>query len=703
MVPDGHPQFKPLLALLGEFTDNVSDLASLRIQRDTAKKNLEKQETEYIKWRKQYVSFPPLAEQQEKNRAVAQKNFEDLDKQLKQRAGSRDKLAEALAMSVISNRGDSRGGQSGEVEGERVLFLEQELGFWKSQTLEIQDKWKQSATKIGQIHSIQSSQAKLQNQIMDLSHKIDKVSSSTTDSSFVNLEKQISRLQERLGLVQDRVDDIPNLKLDYSKSKQDLRDLQNQVNAQADTLKELKGAVYGENDDKGVIDVMTNMEEDLDKMRTAMKTANDELHEFQTELHKFGGRVAVVERGTSRRLTPQPVTAVARYDDTELRSALESIKQEMGSNKEQFASLKDEVADLDNGLTMLRGEQDGKDELVGSAIDGLNASISQLNETVKSHRSEVDAIIGRISTSVSTLEARSSTPVVASNPPTPQALTNGAAWKPEDPAIKRIHQTLGQHLATLKRHQDTITVVERAWQALDGRFNTLTTDRLVQNMVHQMSQMYPHAANLQAELELGKRRDEELRKDFGEMASKIFPLSTRISNLEQFNQEHQPKDLNEMLATLSKDIITNGTHTKHELASVTQRIDSVDSSLKTQSSQLREALDSVRNDVKALSSDVEDIQSAAAVELGSLAAQVERLNDHCGLIAAPVTVDDRSVNADPAPASASAPAVVNQDLANTQTTTVGNENERSLPTGTEPRMKCFLKKKRKRVVESESE
>jgi len=506
IAPDASAQMSRLLAVLGEFTNHVSDMASVTMQRENAKKQLAKKAAEYDKWRKQHASFPPLAEQQEKERASAQIEFEELDRKLKQHIGARDKLAQAIAMSVVSNRSGGGGGGGGG-ESERVQYLERELEVTRTDIQGMKTKLKQASTEYGQIHGIQSKHASIQNQIVDLNHKLDgivaglnsrPIVSSTSDNSIINIDKQISKLQGKLVMIQERVDDIPNLKLDVSKSKQEVRDLSFSVNAQVNSLQELKGTILGEKDDKGLIDIIATVEEDVDKLRGALTTTNEDLDNFQSELHKFNGRLATLERGSSRRQTPQPATAITKYDDTELRSGITFMKEE--------------VADLQSGLVTLRREQEEKDELVGDEIDAITKSTSKLDEAVQTNRSDMEAAINRINASLSSLQARPSPPAAVSNSPTPQPLMNGT-WKPDDAVGKKIQETLKQHRHVLDRQRETISMLERAWQNLDGRFNSLTTDQLAQNMVHQMSEMYPYAANVQVELDLAKQRHENLRQN----------------------------------------------------------------------------------------------------------------------------------------------------------------------------------------------
>ena len=604
-----------LLAVLSDFTDHVSDMASVNVRRENIKKQLVKQEAEYVKWRKQHASFPPLAEQQEKNRASAQKEFEELDKKMKQHIKNRDELARAIAISVISERSESESG--------RVQFLENELGNTRSEVHGLRAELNQAASEYGQIRALQRDYAKTQNSIADLNQKLGKMMAGSTaqppvattcdGSSIITLEKQISKLQERLAMILSRVDDIPNLKLDLSKSKQEVRDLNNSINVQADGLRELKETIMGENDDKGLIDVIATVEEDVEKIRGALTTVNEELGDLHSEVHKLGGRMVTVERGIPRRETPQPAPGVPKRDDTELWSALEAIKKE--------------VADVQSGLTLLRGEQEEKDELVGGSIDAIESSTSKLDEAVRTNRSDMEAAISRINSSISTLQARASTPATASNPPTPQALTNGA-WKPDE--IKKIHDALKQHRHALDRQRGTNTCLEGAWQSLEDRFNGLTTDRLGQNMVHQMSVMYPYAANTQKEFDLARQRDEQLRQDLDGLFNDMAQLQTLVADISLSNSsEEQLKGLQQRVDNLSGDIETIRTQPPNS---------GIENGVS-----LRESLNSLATEVDDLTLRADDVRDRTAAELASHSLQIERLNEHCGIEAAETQTADAGV------------------------------------------------------------
>lgn len=653
-APDPTAQMERLLAVLGDFTDHVSSMASIHVQRDIAKKHLARQEAEFLKWRKQHESFPPLAEQQEKTRTTAQKEFDELDKKLKQHVKSRDQLAKAIAVSVISNQSEGGG------ESARVHALENQLETTRTGIQRLRADVNQGSSEYGQIHAVQRDCKKNKDRIADMDIKLGRLMATPdrlpvappAENSTINLEKQLSKLQEKLSLLQDRVDDIPNLKLDLSKSKQEVRDLNSLVNVQVgglrelkdtvngqvdslrelrgtaadlkgtfeelkDTVVQLKGTVVGEADEKGLIDVIASVEEDLEKYRAAMTTMNEELNGFHDKLHKFGGNIATIERGTSRRQTPQLVAPMTKYDDSEIRSGLEAIKAEM--------------TDFQNDLTTHRREQEDKDELVAADIDAINTSASKLDDTVRTNRDDLEATIARINASISTLQARASTPVAVVNPPTPATLTNSAT-KFDDAINKKFQDTLMQHRQALERHRENIVALERAYQHLDDRFNNLTTDRLAQNMVHQMSEMYPYAANVQAEIDLAKKRDEQLRQSFTGLFARVAQLDKLISDTplsispDQFNAFHKRLD------TLAAEIenMRMQANTKHE--DLHNRINGVDWSLQKQTPRLRDWIASLRKDLGALSSHVDEWGSKAAADLGNVGMQVNRLNEHCGLV-----------------------------------------------------------------------
>ncbi|KAI9871408.1 MAG: hypothetical protein M1830_002947 [Pleopsidium flavum] len=701
VAPEALAQMSRLLAVLGEFTDHVSDMASVTVQRDNAKKQLAKKAAEYNKWRKQHASFPPLAEQQEKERASAQNEFEELDRKLKQHVKSRDKLAQAIAMSVVSNRSNDDGGGG----NERVQHLERELEAVRSEIQGMRTKLHQASAEYGQIHSIQSKHTSIQNQLVDLNKKLERVaagsnprpvSSFASDNTIINIDKQVSKLQEKLVKVQERVDDIPNLKLDVSKSKQETRDLSSVVNTQVDSLQELKGTVIGEKDDKGLIDIIATVEEDVDKLRGALTTSNEDLDTFQSELHKSNGRIATLERASSRRQTPQPGIATTKFDDTELRSAL--------------AIVKEEVTALQCDVTALRHEQEEKDGLVGDEIDTINKSTSRLDNSVRTNRNDFEAAISRINASISSLQARPSPPPAISNSPIPQPLMNGA-WKPDDAVGKKIQETLKQHRQALERHRETISMLERAWQNLDGRFNSLTTDTLAQNMVHQMSEMYPYAANVQVEIDLAKQRDDHLRQRIQEIAGKVDKASLAVSDVPVSENPKEQSGISreqvfgfqKQIDTISEDIKTIRKNANSHSTAVANRVDTVDATVRTQMPLLNEGFEPLKKDVNALSSRVDDIHTTMATELGILTVQVEKLNEHCGIAdaedAIPSSLPEQAPVTNTGVTNPTAPAAVASSAAPDVEVI---DDEDVLPTGM--RRKYLLKKKkRKRAEESESE
>lgn len=716
--PDATNQMERLLAVLGDFTDHVSSMASIHVQRDNAKKHLATQEAEFIKWRKQHVSFPPLAEQQEKNRANAQKELDDLDRNLKQHVKSRDQLAKAIAMSVISNQSEGRG------ESARVHLLEKELESTRSEIQKLRADVNQASPEYDQIYAVQRDFTKSQNRIADIESKLGRIMATSArppvaspgENSTIHFEKQMGKLQEKLNMLQDRVDDIQTLKLDLSKSKQEVRDLNSFVNVQVDGLRELKGTVngqvdslreledtvvalkgtvVGEADDKGLIDVITSVEEDLDKHRAAMTAMNEELNGFQEELYKFGHRIATLDRGTSRRQTPQ-LAPTTKYDDSDIRSGLEAIKAEMTEFQTEVATV--------------RREQEEKDELVAADIDAISNSACELNETVQTNRTEVEAAINQINASISTLQVRVASPVTSSNPPTPISLTK-VAGKSDDMVSKKIKEAL-KH--TLESHRDNISAHERAIQHLDDRFNNLTTDRLAQNMVHQMSQMYPYAANVQAEFELVKKRDEQIRHNFSCLCTKVGQLDKVVSDGRSPISPEQLSALQMRLDMLSEEFkaIRTSSETEHE--ATTNRINGIDQTVQIQTPQLRENISSLRKEVGALSAHIDNWGNQTLTDLGNVGIQVERLNEHCGLmferqgggsntatlqqkLAMQPKLATSAANDDDVAGTPSGAAAV----ASASTADVETGDEDVLPAGMRMRRKYLKTKKRRRVEEEE--
>lgn len=717
---DATVQMERLLAVLGDFTDHVSSMASIHVQRDNVKKHLAMQEAEFIKWRKQHIIFPPLAEQQETNRAKAQKEFDDLDKKLKQHVKSRDQLAKAIAMSVISNQSEGGGESAG------VHFLEKELETTRSDIQMLRAEMNQASLDLGLVYAVQRDAKKSQKRIADMDSKLGMLLA--TSAKPPAEEKQFIKLQEKLSMLQDRVDDIPNLKLDLSKSKQEVRDLNSLVNVQVDGLQELKdtvsgqvgslqglentvtelkstfvalkGTVVGEPDDKGLIDVIATVEEDLGKHRAAMTTMNEELNVFQDELHNFGGRIATVERGTSRRQTSQLATTMTTYDDSEVRSGLEAMKAEMTEFQTELASV--------------RREQEDKDELVAADIDAINNSASELREIVQTNRTEVEAAISRINASISTLQAQATTPVTVSIPPTPVSLANGSG-KLDDAAIQKIQGILKQHRVIYERQLDSISSLDRAIQHLDERFNNLTTDQLARNMVHQMSQMYPYAANVQAEFELFKKRDEQLRLNSNVLFTRLAQLDTIVTNTLSSISPEQLSTLQKRLDTLSEEIKSVRTHANTEHEAITDRINGIDVALQTQTPQLRENISSLRKEVGALSTHVDSWGNKTLTDLGNVGIQVERLNEHCGLLFEPqeagpntatmqqkLSMQQRLITSAANDDGVAGPLSVAAPIAAASTADdVEAGDEDVLPAGMRMRRKYLKTKKRRRVEESE--
>lgn len=100
--PDRPEIYNEVLACLVQFQQQVTEGAALSFEREKAKKLCEQREEEYEKFESHHANYPPILEQQTKEKSKARKNFDAVIRKVALNQAEMQRSMESLALRIIS-------------------------------------------------------------------------------------------------------------------------------------------------------------------------------------------------------------------------------------------------------------------------------------------------------------------------------------------------------------------------------------------------------------------------------------------------------------------------------------------------------------------------------------------------------------------------------------------------------------------------
>ncbi|KAI9778415.1 MAG: hypothetical protein M1835_004928 [Candelina submexicana] len=627
-------QVDQLIVMLSKFSNHVAEMASQTYQRDVARKRQAKLADEYTKNVKFHGAFRGLAEQQESSKLSAQNETERLDEKLREQARNVDSIARAIVDGILSatnrnnngyesSRSDSDTNRrlQGDFLGTKALVKEAKAAVSESKILLSEAK----TEKVELSRTVQANKKEIEGLRRDIANPPNPY------NRLKALEDQIQLINKRL----DDVSDIPSLRGEVDRIRKQATALAKRADDTSNSLRKLDIFIHGEEGNEGkdsllscvvqTDDAIEHFKGELGKAEEQLSGFHSNLSEFESKLGEADARISTLEN-PGRRSTPTKADSVQGSlpgADTGVLSALDIVKQEV-------LIVKEGVADVAADIGGLRQEQEEKDELVGGDIDALRTSLNFLETEHKGMRETIDGSVARIDASIEALQ-NSLSDMKKSITQLSAPQTNGVSspTSEEIDTIQRrlaahqkntlentqnllgvtktldVHrQSLDHHQHILNQHSDSLAVCETAYKQLDARFNSLTTDKLAKNMVHQMQELYPHASNTQLGFERIRDRFLALERQMQEASTSIARLSSGTTGSGIVNTE-------EMNRTIAAG----------------KRIGVVEAGLGKLNQDWQIAL----KDLAKLKTRVDNIWQHSLKEFGSLDVQIRNVNDHLGL------------------------------------------------------------------------
>ena len=644
---DSQAKMNYLLKTLGQFTSAITSLASTNVQQELAEKKVVRQKTELDRWRKHHSSFTSLAEEHEREMAKAKSASYLVDMRLKEHETVRDEAMQAMAATMLANGNVAAVSDPG--EDKKVRRMQSEITDLRSEINENLDRLrsiqyepshvislartqsegfkdlkravhdlekraitKQNLYELDKHYVSRNSFVEMEGRLNDCAHEWSKIESSLAQNQSNKLTEQVEKLKEQM-------DNLNSLKVAVNRIEESLEKMDGTLNAQEHTLQVLNHAVLGEeaNDDQSLFDHIAKIAQDVNMFRGTLKTFNEEIGTLTEDAHKQATRVETLELENSTRDKPSASPTAA-----ELRTTLQSVT----SN----------VTALSEDLAQLKAEQETKDELVGQESERLDTSLQALESQVGSIRSDFEAAVSRIDVGLSELQSRQVPAVPVNTTPTPQVLPDASA-RSDDPLTKDLAGTLQEHRRALKQHYDKLQAVEAFQISLSQRFDNLTTDRLAQNMVHQMQKMWPNAAEVKIELDQIKELEGQLKSDVDSLKTALEVLRRRVGMQDLSVTVNEHKD--QLVALAHKcENLTDATASSARALQMT--IHSLDSDVELRVKELNqdaqkakeffaEVSEQLRLDIEKVNERLSLMEHTNIDELASLHGQVVELKNRC--------------------------------------------------------------------------
>ena len=577
-------QVECLTAVFDQFTDHVRKMAVVTLQREKAKKEMDKRELEFKKSRKHHFAFASLVEQQQLSRSQAQKRFEDLDRQFTDHGKAREKLSRNIASKLLSQSKSQPDSKLDSKDADAIQRHEQAFR-------ETQKHMKAIKTFTGQVSSLQGRADGTKIDMKMAQNDVRKVQSDVknTQIDFKNAQADVINAQI----------DVKNAQIDIKSVQSDLADMRSRVNHVEGVLQNLPGRLI--DIPKLIVDIH-EIRGSLQSLRTHSSEAKSEFDNLKDEIRKMEGLAEQVHDNTEKRkkialniaMLDQDVeshdqehqafedrikdlegNAVTKADwialderiksvghghghghgpgqtaDLEVLTArLKSVEERVQQVAETRAGSGDTpgstsavdgeaVATLRRELEHFIKEQQERDDLVSDEIataqekaTKANNELGELSRTYDVASRRVDDWTSRFERTISEIQQR----LAQSNHPTQQTETvpqaPSVAGSGDDnhtqtrQMIKDLQEQVKTHHTGIAQLWQMYRTLNFAVENLDSRFNKLTTEELARYMVKQMSEMYPNASNIQASFDQVKQEALATKTRVEELAQKVEELS----------------------------------------------------------------------------------------------------------------------------------------------------------------------------------
>ena len=500
-----------LVKHLFDFSQSVTEIASVMIRRDTAKATMKKKEKEYERWRSQHDDYTSLAEEQEREVDKLKETIERLDEKLKKFGQTRDEALNVMARTILSaSHGIPISGDS--CENAKTKRLETEIKDIKAQfkafkmsTGSIKDyesRLKANEASVDQIdREMLNNNLSLKSEVGTMKSELFRLGTQTdqNESRVVSIENCIGRsgftqaanaknggLEEELANIRHEVEPLRTLRSEFD-------ELQTTIGVLSSSLQAL-GKKDSEVHQVGQYQDQENRLAELQDLSLKMKS------ELMSQVEKIAGQ--------QNRLTALALDHSKLSQDIALPLSLVDQR----------------LAEVARELARLKEDQESKDDLVAKEVERLDQSIATMQNSLSE-------IYTKVNMAMELAKSQNHDSLTVSKPVDPvlNGITslprkaNGLSHNDQVPVTKAQESHSGQ-AELLADYNGRLIVCEAVLKSLQHRFDNLNTADLARNMAHQMANMYPYPANVLGQLD-------QMGRNYSLLAPALSHLETTVATI----------------------------------------------------------------------------------------------------------------------------------------------------------------------------
>ncbi|MCJ1397938.1 hypothetical protein MMC11_001134 [Xylographa trunciseda] len=547
-----------LINEFSNFTQSVSEIASITVQRDLSRTAVEQKQKEFERWQVHGGDFSALSEEQGRELQHRKAAMAQLDQELKKCNSNRNQAVRAIVSSIL------------------VTSTAQTSPLVESDSTKIQNLEEQLAELKSEVQSLKASKELTQgNRPKRSSNDTEnRLTLSGTDPDQIHPFIQTARID--LGRWSGIQEDVAHIKIQINA----LENRHSQLNS-SESLQENILALREDNS------VMQHMHQSL---RDLVTRENDEepgiLQQIQLrkrEIEANEQRISKIEEEVGS-LSKSTTAQNLRIESLEALRISEQVV-ELTTHIHEFSDK------VDGEVLRLINEQEKKDDLVGQEVERLDKAIISLQSNLAEATNQIKDKVDLVETTNAVLCKRIT------------AQESSTSDHPRQPQMNGVQSpnwfdlgTMGPQTQTqnpkqiLDEHNNRLIACETVLRNLQSRYDNLSTADLAKSMVHQMQTMYPYPVTVFNQLE-------QLSRSYALSLQSLAHLSADVGKL------HQRLDTT---AVSKPDSSSNGNEANNDMEKPlgTQQLMLFDDRLKSLSTGLEEKIPHLENSLKLLSDSV---------------------------------------------------------------------------------------------------
>lgn len=606
------------VTMLGTLFENSSGTAALRYEQNKIKAKAAHQASLDKKMGDLSKAFPAYAETSSKAKQDTEKDLAAIDQKLAElRKSQADLLAAMPDIFQASRTNTTKRDQEQKELIQRCISIQEELksnvsdlkqGFvgHKSATSKLEDNYQSMNGQVGSLtgqlrdlsSQLQSSQARCsilekkhhetQNQFKSLNGDVNTSLSTMKNNSKQRTEQiqqqkiAIDSTKEQAGKILQRLDLLESQHHNFIESQslnvKTTEELQKTLDVHSDEMKQAASSSKEVSDTvhlvkQEILTVRQSLADAQSKEPSTVANAKD-ISTLKADVVALKSQLEELEKAKNELKNHASLEPQLFHGDDAIRKS----QIEQADIEERLKNCLEEIEKIHERLDEKQVEEDKRDNVIAAQVDEIRVStqqaqgelgqrIGKLEYDIQKQKVEDVGKMQKLEDSVSQLRKTGNQPPInrlspPSAPPTPQMNPGpqlpGTSNSPLPPTVPVVSAEIIERLAKAENFFSAVNqhmqALRMAYQQLDNRYNSLTTQPVVRAMVQEMQKMYPYASEAQQEifdlkqlieplknvplqLEALKGLVERHKDDF----SKVPGLERRIDTLEKERTRNEAK------------------------------------------------------------------------------------------------------------------------------------------------------------------